>query len=143
MRKDLRLGNVRTEAVEQLAGYVRGRIESRGTRYVGVLTDGADWHVYHLAPDSELQLVTAFTVDATAPDVDGLVIWLEGVLATGERISPSPLEIERRLGAGSPAHDLDRADLAALYEQNRCQPTVALKRELWAKLLTTALRDVS
>lgn len=50
VKKDLRVGNVRAEAVGQLAGYVRSRIESRGTRYVGVLTDGADWHLYHLAP---------------------------------------------------------------------------------------------
>lgn len=61
------------------------------------------------------------------------------MLATGERITPNPLEIERRLGAGSPAHELDAADLAALYAKHRNLPTVALKRELWAKLLTTAL----
>lgn len=138
VKKDLRVGNVRAEAVDQLAGYVRGRIASRGNRYVGVLTDGADWHLYHLT-DDVLQLASTFTVDPANPDVDGLVVWLEGVLATAERIVPNPLEIERRLGAGSPAHELDAAELAALYAKHRNLPTVALKRELWAKLLTTAL----
>jgi SAM-dependent methyltransferase len=139
VKRDLRVGNVHAEAVDQLGGYVRGRIETRGTRYVGVLTDGADWHLYHLAPDSRLQLVSTLTVDTTTPDVDGLVIWLEGVLATSQRIAPNPVEIKRRLGAGSPAHELDAVELAALYARSRQLPTVALKRELWAKLLTTAL----
>lgn len=139
VKKDLRVARVQAHAVEQLAGYVRQRVESRGTRYVGVLTDGADWHLYHLDPTGQLQHTSTFTVDAADPDVDGLVVWLEGVLATGDRITPNPVEIERRLGAGSPAHELDAAELTALYETYRDHPTVALKRELWAKLLTTAL----
>lgn len=138
VKKDLRAGNVRAEAVEQLAGYVRSRIQTRGTRYVGVLTDGADWHLYHLTPGHDLERTATFTVDAANPDVDGLVIWLEGLLATGQRITPNPTEIRRRLGAGSPAHALNAAELAAIYAQHRRMPTVALKRELWAKLLTTA-----
>jgi hypothetical protein len=139
VKRDLRVGKVLEDAVDQLAGYVRGRMESRGNRYVGVITDGADWHLYHLASAGQLQLASTFSVDTSNPDVDGLVVWLEGVLATDDQITPNPLEIERRLGAHSPSHALDFAELAALYEANRRQPTVALKRELWAKLLTTAL----
>src|SRR5688572_31547155 len=41
-------------------------------------------------------------------DVEGLTVWLESVLATASRITPTPTEIVRRLGATSPAHDLDR-----------------------------------
>jgi hypothetical protein len=139
VKRDLRVGNVRADAIEQLAGYVRQRIESQGSRYVGILTDGAEWHLYHLAPDGILGLTATFTVDTANPDVDGLVIWLEGVLATGDQLTPTPLEIKRRLGAGSPSHDLDAAELAALYAKHGRLPAVALKRELWAKLLTTAL----
>jgi hypothetical protein len=139
VKRDLRVGNVRAEAVDQLAGYVRGRIETRGTRYVGVLTDGADWQLHHLTPDGHLQLVSTLTIDTAAPDVDDLVIWLEGVLATSQRIVPNPVEIKRRLGTGSPAHELDAAEITALYAKNRHLPTVTLKRELWTKLLTTAL----
>lgn len=138
VKRDLRSPNVRAEAVEQLAGYVRGRTREMNQRYVGVLTDGVDWQVYHLAGD-ELRPVSSLTNDPASPDVEALTAWLEGVLATTERIVPTPHEIERRLGAQSSAHALDAADLAALYAAHRDLPAVKLKRELWAKLLTTAL----
>ena len=138
VKRDLRTGNVRDEAVGQLAGYVADRVSTMQQRYVGVLTDGAEWHLYHLA-GSTLTPVSSFFVDARSPDVDGLCVWLEGVLATAEKITPTPHEIAVRLGADSPAHALDISDLTALYEAHRALPTVKLKRELWAKLLTTAL----
>ena len=107
-------------------------------RYVGVLTDGAEWHLYSLAGD-ELTLVSSLEVDPKSPDVDRLCLWLEGVLATDEKIKPTPREITARLGADSPAHALDASDLTVLYQAHRDLPAVQLKRELWAKLLTTAL----
>jgi hypothetical protein len=138
VKRDLRSGNVRTEAVEQLAGYVRERHKTTGTRYVGVLTDGAEWNLYNLQ-DGVLHLVSTLELSPSAPDVDALCVWLESVLATQQRIGATPREILRRLGARSPAHQLDFADLVALFDQHRTDPTVALKRQLWAKLLTTAL----
>jgi hypothetical protein len=138
VKRDLRVGKIRSDAVTQLAGYVRSRTETLQQRYVGVLTDGAEWHLYHLVND-ELQLVSSLELSPASPDVEQLVVWLESVLATAQRITPTPLEIKRRLGATSPAHALDALELAALYEANRNHPEVMLKRELWAKLLTTAL----
>lgn len=138
VKRDLRVGNVRADAVTQLAGYVSSRHAQTGQRYVGVLTDGAEWHLHHLV-DGALQLVSSLTLDPTTPDVDMLCVWLEGVLATAEQILPTAREIELRLGATSPAHALDFAELAALYAQHRNDPGVVLKRELWTKLLTTAL----
>lgn len=138
VKRDLRPGNVRAEAVDQLAGYVQARSAATGGRYVGVLTDGAEWHLYHLdGPD--FAVVSSLTLDSRTLDVDGLVVWLDGVLATTDQLRPTPREIGRRLGAGSSAHALDVADLTALYERSRGLPSVRLKRELWAKLLTTAL----
>jgi N-6 DNA Methylase len=107
-------------------------------RYVGVLTDGAEWHLHSLVGD-ELALVSSLEVDPRSPDVDGLCLWLEGVLATDQKITPTPREITARLGADSPAHALDVSDLTVLYQAHKALPTVRLKRELWAKLLTTAL----
>src|SRR5256885_14569789 len=52
VKRDLRVGNVRREAVDQLAGYVRARTDSTAQRYVGVLTDGAEWHLYYLVDDA-------------------------------------------------------------------------------------------
>jgi hypothetical protein len=138
VKRDLRVGTVRSDAEVQLAGYVETQSRRLEQRYVGVLTDGAEWHLYHLTGGG-LHPVSSFEVSAERPDVEGLCVWLEGVLATAEKITPTPQEIERRLGATSPAHALDVADLTALYAASREHPSVRLKRELWAKLLTTAL----
>jgi SAM-dependent methyltransferase len=137
VKKDLRAGNIRDDAVDQLAGYVRDRVAQTGARYVGVLTDGVEWHLYHLDGDA-LRLVSSYQLDGPA-DLDGLLIWLDGVLATADHVIPTPAEVTRRLGARSPAFALDIADLAALYERNADHPGVVMKRSLWAKLLTTAL----
>ena len=138
VKRDLRVGNVRAEAVEQLAGYVRSRQETLKQRYVGILTDGAEWRLYHLTTQGTLQEVSMFEVSFADLQPMALAVWLEGVLATTEQIVPTPLEINRRLGAASPAHRLDFADLAGFYEQSREHPGVKVKRALWAKLLTTA-----
>jgi hypothetical protein len=138
VKRDLRTGKVRQDAVLQLTGYVASRAEAMQQRYVGVLTDGAEWHLYSLAGD-ELTLVSSLEVDPRSPDVDALCLWLEGVLATTEKINPTPREITARLGANSPAHALDSSDLTVLYQAHKALPAVKLKRELWAKLLTTAL----
>jgi hypothetical protein len=137
VKRDLRKGRVREDAISQLGDYVASRTRDMQQRYVGVLTDGADWHLYHLL-NEQLEEVSHFILDTAKPDIDGLVVWLEGVLATGERIRPTPGEIERRLGASSPAHALDYAELSQLFLSNRNVPGVRLKRELWARLLTTA-----
>jgi hypothetical protein len=137
LKRDLRVAGVRADAEDQLAGYVQTQTEKLGSRYVGVLTDGTDWFLYRLhqgvlVPAGELRL------NAAAPDSDRLLVWLEAILATQEAVKPSPVEIERRLGAESPAHELDHGSLKSLYEQAREVPEVALKRNLWAKLLRTA-----
>lgn len=43
VKRDLRRGRVREDAIEQLAGYVVHRARENGRRFVGVLTDGAEW----------------------------------------------------------------------------------------------------
>jgi SAM-dependent methyltransferase len=137
VKRDLRVGHVRADAEVQLAGYVVSRTQAMRQRYVGVLTDGAEWHLYQLSGVT-LRHVSAFTVSADKPDVEGLTVWLEAVLSTGKEIAPTPPEIERRLGAHSPAHALDFTELSEIYAAHRDLPTVKLKRELWARLLTTA-----
>jgi RecB family endonuclease NucS len=49
VKRDLRKGKVRANAVQQLAGYVQARGEQTGRRYVGILTGGAEWRCHHLA----------------------------------------------------------------------------------------------
>lgn len=137
-KKDLRKGKVRSEAVDQLSGYLEHRQANTGCRYVGVLTDGAEWRCYHLAAGEPFE-VSSIVVDGASPDIDEFLVWLEGVMATAQGIPPSPVEIGRRLGAASSSHALDHATLSSLYQRHRDQPSVRMKRDLWARLLTTAL----
>lgn len=137
VKKDLRVGNVRAEAENQLAGYVKTQSQKLNTRYVGILTDGSEWIVYHLTGD-ELVAVADYTLTSKEPDVERLIVWLESVLSTQPAIPPVPAEIEERLGSESPAHRLDHATLQELYLNSEKMPTVKIKRDLWAKLLRTA-----
>jgi SAM-dependent methyltransferase len=138
VKRDLRRGKVKTEALDQLAGYVETRAEQTARRYVGVLTDGAEWSCYNLVK-GELHEVSFLKIAEGKADLDRLIVWLEGVLATAKGISPTTTEIAARLGAGSSAHALDRATLASLYTLNREVPTIQMKRTLWSRLLTSAL----
>ncbi|PZS00478.1 MAG: restriction endonuclease [Chloroflexi bacterium] len=137
VKRDLRVGKIWDEAVTQIAEYLRLRTAQMDQRYVGVLTDGAEWHLITLANDIP-QAISELHILAATPDISGLQLWLEGVLATRENISPTPWEIQRRLGEGTSSYSLDRVSLASLYAQCRERAEVRVKRMLWARLLTTA-----
>ncbi|MEZ4406148.1 MAG: N-6 DNA methylase [Polyangiales bacterium] len=138
VKKDLRVGNVLADAITQLEGYVADRERERGGRYVGVLTDGAEWRCYHLAT-GRLVEVSSLLLSASRPDAKALLSWLDGVLATATGLKPTPEAIEEKLGAASSAHRLDLATLSALYAAHHDAPEVRTKRALWARLLATAL----
>ncbi|WP_445284508.1 N-6 DNA methylase [Streptomyces sp. DSM 118148] len=138
VKKDISRPKIRKVAVDQLAKYVRARTEQRERRHVGILTDGADWRAYTLV-HGELNEVNRFDARERNVKALDLVRWLEGVLATSEGATPTPDAIAARLGADSVAHSIDKAILAALYEENKELPTVQLKRDLWARLLRSAL----
>lgn len=138
VKRDLRKGNVLADAVKQLGGYVAARENETGRRYVGVVTDGAEWRCYHVSAGQLLQ-VSDFKITETSPEVDELVDWLDGVMATVQGLAPTPQAIRARLGARTSSHDLDRATLSALFEQNKESQSLRVKRELWARLLTSAL----
>ncbi|WP_096907556.1 type IIL restriction-modification enzyme MmeI [Dietzia sp. WMMA184] len=92
VKKDLRAGDL-TDAEKQLAGYVAQRTKELGGRYVGILTDGTAWRLYHLA-DDQLSCVSELELSPRDPDRDALLIWLESVMATREKIRPVPAEIK-------------------------------------------------
>ncbi|MBI5514782.1 MAG: N-6 DNA methylase [Deltaproteobacteria bacterium] len=138
VKKDLRVGNVRADAVIQLQGYVESRQNKFNVRYVGILTDGAEWRCYHLKAKALVE-ASVHVVSHAKPEVDALLVWLEGVLATARDLKPTPDEIRTRLGATSSSYALDRATLATLYETHQDRPSVRTKRRLWARLLETAL----
>src|SRR5699024_11460827 len=68
-----------------------------------------------------------------------LIAWLQAVLATHSNVVPSQRTIEELLGSSSPAYAQDIAYLHGLYRQVSDDPTVQLKRDLWARLLRSAL----
>lgn len=138
VKKDLNAA-VRKEAEPQLSSYIQSRIETTGGRYNGILSDGRTWVLYELDPATgEFAMRSELAIN-TVDDTDRLISWLSSVLATDHGLTPTPAMIEERLGVDSPAYAQDHAYLASLYDALAEDPTVALKRALWARLLRSAL----
>lgn len=128
-----------SEFEEQLAGYVATRSSQTGARYVGVLTDGADWRLYAQHGDAFSEVTRHIVQPKDSSVVERLTTWLEAVMATRDKVNPTPSAIRHSLGSESPSFALDIADLTAMYESVAASAEVKLKRSLWSKLLTTAL----
>lgn len=137
VKKDLRPASEIPDAIPQLSDYLRRRTDQFGQRYVGILTDGVDWLLYHLQPDATLAEVARLHMSESEPDAERLLAWLGAVLATEQHVAPTPEEVDRRLGAASPGHALDIDSLNALWSAAKDDPQVQIKRMLWARLLTT------
>lgn len=139
VKKRLTNDTADADYINQLAGYVTTRMSQDGSRYNGILTDGKTWWLFEQSPaDSSFVRRSTFELAPGATGV-GLVEWLQAVLATRSNISPTHANIESLLGASSPAYGQDVAYLLDLYDQVRTNPTVGLKRDLWARLLRSAL----
>jgi hypothetical protein len=121
---------------EQLAGYVRERQSESGQRWSGILTDGREWRLYTVSDESIQQAGDPHFVRPDDPDA--LVHWLGAVLAARRNIQPTPLEIASRLGIDSPTFKSDLLALAELHVRNSESPNVAVKRDLWSRLLSDA-----
>jgi hypothetical protein len=138
VKKGIASSKSRMKAIKQLEGYVQSRTEERDQRYVGLLTDGRLWTLLHLQPEGGLAEVDRFKLGG-ADDAESLSAWLENVLVTSEMVKPTQGSIVDRLGSESPSTKLDLTELREIYAGCRGDSEVALKRELWAKLLTSAL----
>lgn len=136
---DLRTDGKTEKAERQLNEYITARTKQRFKRCVGVLTDGVEWRLYYSVGENFQPVEGAsLSVDHLKPDISRFSAWIETVFATGKSIEPRPREIERRLGAASPSYLLNRAQLETLYKDNRDTAYVRVRRDMWAKLLTTA-----
>ncbi|GAB2517368.1 N-6 DNA Methylase (plasmid) [Corynebacterium atrinae] len=125
--------------ISQLHGYVRTRMSQDGSRYNGILTDGRSWWLYEVDPAAATFARRSTFELTTADKGDDLVEWLQAVLATRHNVRPTQTTIETMLGADSPAYRQDVAYLESLYNQVADEPMVGLKRQLWARLLRSAL----
>jgi hypothetical protein len=138
VRDDLRRPGVLQEAEHDLFHGVESRSRQTGRRWSVLLTDGADWRLYRRVAGA-LEPVDRLVVDPSKPDAEGLLSWIEALLATNRNLRPTPQEIAAKLGSSSPAYRMDFAELTDLYADHGQRPEVAIKRRLWSKLLTTAL----
>ena len=138
VKKKLQSVESNKEEINQLSGYLKGKIRQESSRYNGILTDGINWWLFELLPGKEeIEKQAEFTLNSQ--NGDQLVSWMESVLAIPAEIVPTAATIEQYLGANSAAYAQDSAYLKALYEESKDNKTTKLKRELWARLLRTAL----
>lgn len=139
VKKDLTVKNAVKNAEPQLAGYLKHKHDSTGEVFAGIITDGVLWRLHVLHADG-LAFVTEFKLDKVDPDsVERLQTWLDAILLTGPKLLATKERIVERLGSSSPRFLFDRARLGKLYDENKTRPEIALKKELWARLLRTAL----
>ncbi|HEV2212298.1 MAG TPA: N-6 DNA methylase [Gammaproteobacteria bacterium] len=136
-KKDLRPLGVLTRAELQLGGYLAGKSASGGN-YAGILTDGVIWRLYRYT-GSGLEHVDSLLLSPARMDDRRFRWWLGGVLATEHRVLPTADVIRARLGAGTPGFSLARAALMQSWERSAEEPGISVKRQLWVKLLQSAL----
>lgn len=128
-----------SDYIDQLRGYVQTRMEQTKSRYNGILSDGRSWWLFEIDPATgKFPLLSKFELTTPKKGAD-LVAWLQAVLAMPAEIAPKPDAIEDVLGADSPGYAQDKAFLEGMYRSVSHDPTTSLKRELWARLLRSAL----
>ncbi|HZL00697.1 MAG TPA: N-6 DNA methylase, partial [Caulobacteraceae bacterium] len=123
----------RRDALEELGRYLPEREAATGERFVGVVTDGADWEAYELRGGAPF-LLRAFKADPNQPD--RLLVWLDGAVASRAEIPPDALNIIAELGHESIAFLRAKAALREAWAAVADHPTASLQRQLWSQLLT-------
>lgn len=129
-KRDLR--QERGEAESRLRDYMADREAHTGERFVGIVTDGAEFDPYELR-DGELVALTRYRPSRDKPR--DLLAWLASAVAIRPELPPEPEVIQRELGRESLAYEVSRARLATLWDQVSSHPDVQVKRRLWASLL--------
>jgi hypothetical protein len=135
-KRDLRAPTQLAKAAAQLGEYLAAKA-SQGT-YAGLLTDGPIWRLYRHTT-SGLVLVDELVVNPSRLDERAFRWWLGAVLSTEVQIQPTVKAIEELLGSGAPSFRLLYAALLDCWRSAEQIPAVVLKRQLWAKLLRSAL----
>ena len=133
LKSDLR--RERKDAEEGLTRYLSEREGQTGEKYVGIATDGADFIAFFLKNGSVVE------VGIHRTDLEqsrNLVSWLQGVVAVGDSLPPTPHAIKREFGRESLAARCALDDLSELWSHIGKTPEALLKRELWGRLLGVA-----
>lgn len=136
-KRDLRGHQVLAQAEKQLGDYLAAKA-AQGGRYVGILTDGTSWRLYRWGPGHPIG-VSHVDLDPARINERRFRLWMGSILATEFSVQPTAELIASRLGADSPTFALARTTLQQTLDAARAFPGVAIKRQLWAKLLRSAL----
>lgn len=142
-RTDALIGRTVFEAKKDLArewadverkmpDYLRYREEETGEPFVGIASDGRLWRVLAREGDA---LVTIKETILNPDKPSEFLAWLDGALALKVSLPPDPTTVRIELGADSVAFHTAEAALRALWERLKSNPTLLLKRQLWAQLL--------
>lgn len=129
--------------VRQLDAYLSAAVAGGQPQRFGILTDGKYWILRWPGMGAvRTQPPNAFTL-SDANHGNHLYEWLrDQSQALEERgLTPTAEEVQKRLGEG-PRFEQHIAALSDLYQANRDDPTIALKRDLWRSLLAAALGQV-
>ena len=142
LKPDLR--RERKDAEKGLTRYLSEREGQTGEKYVGIATDGADFIAFFLKNGSVVEVGAHRTYPekplarALISGRDSLTAWLQGVVAIGDSLPPTPHAIKREFGRDSLAAKRALDDLGELWFRIGQTPEVRLKRELWDRLLGLA-----
>ena len=126
--------------VDQLDGYLRERVNAGECERLGVLTDGRYW-ILRQSGIEEVRTTSPYGFEISDAAVAyRLFEWLrnESRMFEASGLPPTEDEVRRSFGEG-PRLEMELAELGHLYQRERENPTVAVKRELWRRLLTAAL----
>ncbi len=129
--------------VTQLDDYLNSAVDGGQPQRFGILTDGKYWVLRWPGMGAvSTTSPNAFTL-ANAELGARLYDWLrDQSQALEERgVPPTEEAVRSRLGEG-PRFESHIAALTELYQANRDDPTIALKRDLWRSLLAAALGQV-
>lgn len=133
--------------VEQLDGYLAAAAADGKGVQNGILTDGLRWlernvGESHHAMTVSLRDAREFNLPEQAVR---LRQFLDGIVDRNESdLSPNGDNLAKYFGVGSPLFRAGNHLLLQAYDQNRNNPTVAVKRRLWQDLLQVALgRDAA
>jgi SAM-dependent methyltransferase len=135
-KRDIRAPGQLIKAEAQLGEYLAAKA-AQGA-YAGVLTDGISWRLYRHATSGP-QLVDELVVNPSRVDERTFRWWLGAVLSTEHQVRPTVRALEERLGANAPSFRLLYAALLECWRTTDRVPAAVLKRQLWARLLRSAL----
>jgi len=136
-KRDLR-GHVQLARAEiQIGGYLRAKYLTGGI-YTGLLTDGVIWRLYRYSPNG-LDFLDEIILNPSRIDERRFRWWLGAVLSTEKRIQPTGDTIAAHFGSGTPGFAIIQSALMDCWKKSTHVPGIEVKRQLWARLLRSAL----